>query len=447
VSVVPARGHSLIREVTVIGGGLAGSELALQLASRGVGVTLVEMRPGTPTPAHRTPDLAELVCSNSLKSDDPETASGLLKRELRMLHCRLLEAAEESRVQAGHALAVDRTLFSRAVMARIEAHPAIRLERREQTDLELPACAVIATGPLTSEGLSGAIRDHFSADHLFFYDAISLSVGVDSIDPDYAFKASRYGKGGEDYWNIPLDAVQYARLVDFLRKAPKSEQHGFEETRCFESCLPVEVIAARGDDALRFGPLKPKGLADPRTGREAHAVIQLRQETRDGTLFGLVGFQTRLTRGAQDELFRVLPGFRAPEILRWGSVHRNTFLDSPRLLDEMQMSRTRPGLFFAGQIAGVEGYMESIAHGIIVACCILQYLEGEAAPLFPRETLLGSLQRHCIEGTSPFQPMNVNFGILPAVTARRGERKRLYVERSLEKLGTFLSDMHIIGRA
>ena len=436
-----------MREVTVIGGGLAGSELALQLASRGVRVTLVEMRPATSTSAHRTPDLAELVCSNSLKSDDPETASGLLKRELRMLRCQLLEAAQECRVPAGHALAVDRTLFSRAVTTRIESNPAIRLERREQTDLDFPSCAVIATGPLTSEGLSRAIRDHFSAEHLFFYDAISPSVSADSIDPDYAFKASRYGKGGEDYWNIPLNAAQYGRLIDFLRSAPKSQKHGFEETRCFESCLPVEVIAARGDDALRFGPLKPKGLTDPRTGREPHAVVQLRQETRDGELFGLVGFQTRLTRAAQEELFRVVPGFRAPEILRWGSVHRNTFLDSPRLLDEMQMSRTRPGLFFAGQIAGVEGYMESIAHGIIVACCVIHYLKGKAAPLFPRETLLGSLQRHCVEGTNPFQPMNVNFGILPAVTARRAERKRLYAERSLGELGTFLSQVHVIGSA
>jgi methylenetetrahydrofolate--tRNA-(uracil-5-)-methyltransferase len=254
------------------------------------------------------------------------------------------------------------------------------------------------------------------------------------------FKASRYGKGGDDYWNIPLDADQYSRLVGFLRGAPKAEKHGFEETRCFESCLPVEVIAARGEDALRFGPLKPKGLADPRTGREPYAAIQLRQETRDGTLFGLVGFQTRLTRGAQEELLTVIPGFRAPEILRWGSVHRNTFFDSPRLLDETQMSRNRPGLFFAGQIVGVEGYMESIAHGAIVARNVARYIEGEPpALLFPRETLLGSLQRHCSEGKAPFQPMNVNFGILPALTARRSDRKRIYVERSLKMLETFLS--------
>lgn len=437
-----------MREVTVVGGGLAGSELALQLADRGIQVTLIEMRPGSRTPAHATAHLAELVCSNSLKSDDPETSSGLLKRELRMIGCRLLEIAAGCRVRAGHALAVDREQFALAVTNRIESNPAIRLERREQRDLELSPCSVIATGPLTSDALSAALRDHFASDHLHFYDAISLSVSVDSIDPDYAYKASRYGKGGDDYWNIPLERDQYALLVDFLRGAPKAEKHGFEETRCFESCLPVEVIASRGVDALRFGPLKPKGLPDPRTGREPYAAIQMRQETLDGTLFGLVGFQTRLTRGAQQELLTVIPGFRAPEILRWGSVHRNTFIDSPRLLDETQMSRRRPGLFLAGQVVGVEGYMESIAHGAIVARNVARHIEGgPPAPLFPRETLLGSLQRHCSEGRIPFQPMNVNFGILPALTARRNERKKLYVERSLKMLETFLSEEHLTGKA
>jgi methylenetetrahydrofolate--tRNA-(uracil-5-)-methyltransferase len=318
------------------------------------------------------------------------------------------------------------------------------VERREAVSLPDAPCAVLATGPLTSEALSSAIRDHFGAEHLFFYDAISISVAADSIDQEFAYRASRYGKGGDDYWNIPLDAAQYGRLVDFLREAPKTEERGFEDRRCFESCLPVEVIAARGRDALRFGPLKPKGLPDPRTGREPHAVVQLRQETIDGTLFGLVRFQTRLTRGAQRELLGVLPGFREPEILRWGSLHRNTFLDSPRLLDERQMSRARPGLFFAGQIVGVEGYMESIAHGVIAAHNVLHYLEGEEAPPFPPETLLGALQRHCAAGRTPFQPTNVNFGILPAVAARRIERKRLYGERSLAALGTFLPATRLI---
>jgi methylenetetrahydrofolate--tRNA-(uracil-5-)-methyltransferase len=436
-----------MQEVTVVGGGLAGSEVALQLSSRGIRVNLVEMRPGSRTPAHVSPHFAELVCSNSLKSDDPETASGLLKRELRLLGCFLLQAAEESRVQAGHALAVDREMFSMAVTSRIEADPLIRIDRYEQMNLELGPCSVIATGPLTSDQLSKAISDHFSTQHLYFYDAISISVSAESIDPTYAYRASRYGKGGDDYWNIPLDVDQYRRLVDFLRSAPKTEKHGFEETRCFESCLPVEVIAARGYDALRFGPLKPKGLIHPLTGVEPHAVLQLRQETRDGTLYGFVGFQTRLTRKAQEELLTVLPGFRAPEILRWGSVHRNTFLDSPRLLDETQMSRERKGLFFAGQIVGVEGYVESIGHGAIVAHNVIHYLEGKPTVLLPRETLLGSLQRHCIEGKSPFQPMNANFGILPPIAARRPDRRKEYGKRSLECLRTYISGPNSSGVA
>jgi methylenetetrahydrofolate--tRNA-(uracil-5-)-methyltransferase len=433
----------LTREVAVVGGGLAGCEAALHLASRGIRVTLVEMRPAVPTPAHTTHDLAELVCSNSLKSDDPETASGLLKRELRMVGCVLLEAASGCRVEAGHALAVDRTLFAHTITSLIEEHPLITVERHEQCDLDLPRCSIIASGPLTSTRLSETLRDHFSSEHLYFYDAISISVSADSIDPELGYKASRYGKGGDDYWNIPMNKDQYARLVDFLQNAPVAEKRGFEETRCFENCLPVEVLAGRGDDTMRFGPLKPKGLPDPRTGREPYAALQLRQEARDGSILGLVGFQTRLTRKAQEELLRVIPGFHAPEILRWGSVHRNTFIDSPRLLDSRQMSRFRPGLFFAGQLVGVEGYMESIAHGVMSARNVACFLDGAAAPLFPRETLLGSLQRHCIEGKSPFQPMNVNFGLLPVLVARRGERKRLYVERSLAALETFLSQRNI----
>lgn len=428
----------MTREVTVVGGGLAGSELALQLADAGVKVKLIEMRPGVPTPAHRSPYLAELVCSNSLKSDDPETSSGLLKRELRILGCRLLAIAERTSVGAGHALAVDRELFARAVTEAVAGHSLVEIDRAEQTTLDLSPAAVIATGPLTSEALSRALEAHFGAERLSFYDAISVSVSADSIDPEHGYRASRYGKGAADYWNIPLAKDEYARLVDFLRRAPKIEKHGFEETRCFEGCLPVEVLAARGEDALRFGPLKPKGLPDPRGGGEPYAVLQLRPEMRDGTMFGLVGFQTRLAREAQREMLEIIPGFREPEILRWGAVHRNTFLDAPRLLDERQMSRAREGLFFAGQLVGVEGYMESIAHAVITARNVLRLLDGAPVELLPRETLLGSLQRHCIEGREPYQPMNVNFGLLPVLHARRSDRKRLYVERSLETLDAFL---------
>ncbi len=427
-------------EVTVVGGGLAGCELALQLADRGVRVTLVEMRPVRSTPAHRTPLLAELVCSNSMKSVIPETASGLFKKELGMLQCRLLSTAEEARVPAGHALAVDRELFARRITELVENEPSIRLERCEIESLELPPCSVVATGPLTSDSLSRAIQSHFDADHLYFYDAISISVRADTIDEAMTFRASRYGKGGDDYVNIPIGRDEYRNLIDFLKRAPRVEKRGFEESLCFDACLPVEVIASRGDDALRFGPLKPKGLHDPRTGREPFAVIQLRQETRDGTMLGLVGFQTRLTRAAQREFVGMIPAMREAEIVRYGSIHRNTFIDAPRLLDGRQMSRRRDGLFFSGQLVGVEGYVESIAHGLITALQIVRYLEGGALPPFPRETLIGALQDHLVTGREPFQPMNVNFGLLPPMKAKRKEQRRMIVQRSLERLGAFASE-------
>jgi methylenetetrahydrofolate--tRNA-(uracil-5-)-methyltransferase len=425
-------------DVTIIGGGLACSEIALQLSSRGYAVRLVEMRPERRTPAHRTSDLAELVCSNSLKSEHPETASGLLKRELGMLGCRLLDLADRARVPAGHALAVDRELFSRIVTGEVEAEPLIYIERGEQRDLDLPGCSVIATGPLTSNRLCSALEEHFGAKRLYFYDAISISIDADTVDINPLFKASRYGKGGADYWNAPFSRDEYLKLVEFLRGAPCVERRGFEDSCCFEACLPVEVIAKRGEESLRFGPLKPKGLVDPATGREPHAVLQLRQETRDGRLLGLVGFQTRLTRPAQRELLRLMPGLGSARILRWGSIHRNTFIDSPRLLDDGQMSRVRRGLFFAGQIVGVEGYVESIAHGLVTALNIERFLSGEDFVHLPRETLLGALQEHLTGTGSPFQPMNVNFGILPPVEGPRKRRKELHAVRSLDALKRFL---------
>lgn len=425
------------KDVTIIGGGLAGCEAALQISSRGFAVRLVEMRPHRTTPAHRTDDLAELVCSNSLKSERAETASGLLKQELHMLGCRLLECADRARVPAGHALAVDRELFSRAVAEEIDGEPLIHVSRAEQEDLELPGCSVIATGPLTSDTLAAAIEKHFGEKRLYFYDAISLSVDADSVIQDRLFKASRYGKGGADYWNVPFSEAEYRALVDFLRRAPCVEKRGFEDSRCFEACLPVEVIAARGSESLRFGPLKPKGLVEPATGREPHAVLQLRQETKDGRLLGLVGFQTRLTRSAQRELLRLIPGLEEARILRWGSIHRNTFIDAPRLLDEGQMSRSRKGLFFAGQIVGVEGYVESIAHGLITALNVERYLGGGGFVHLPRETLLGALQEHLARADAPFQPMNVNFGILPPIGGPRKCRGERYSNRSNDALKRF----------
>ncbi len=426
-------------EVTIIGGGLAGSECALQLARRRRTVELIEMRPSSSTPAHRSGDLAELVCSNSLKSDNPETASGLLKRELRLLGCRLLEIAEEAKVPAGHALAVDREFFARSVTEIVDNEPLIRLDRSEQTDLELPPCSVIASGPLTSGSLSFALEEHFGNEHLFFYDAIAISVNAETIDSSRVFKASRYGKGGADYWNIALSGEEYNRLIDFLFSAPKSEKRGFEEQRYFEACLPVEVIAQRGPESLRYGALKPKGLVDPVTGLEPHAVIQLRQETLDGSMLGLVGFQTRLTRPAQRDLLGLIPGMKGAQILRYGSIHRNTFIDSPRLLDEKQMSRSRDGLFFSGQIVGVEGYMESIAHGLVTAMNIDRYLDGKDVFLLPEHTLTGALQAHLSSAHVPFQPMNVNYGLLPPIEGPKRSRKRLMTERSLQSLRDILS--------
>ncbi|MBN1164484.1 MAG: methylenetetrahydrofolate--tRNA-(uracil(54)-C(5))-methyltransferase (FADH(2)-oxidizing) TrmFO [Candidatus Krumholzibacteriota bacterium] len=425
-------------EVSVIGGGLAGCEIALQLADAGIEVRLVEMRPQRMTSAHTTALLAEMVCSNSLKSEKPDTASGLLKAELKMLGCRLLELAASARVPAGHALAVDRELFSSLVTGEVEKNPRIRVERREQIDLDLPAVSVIAAGPLVSEKLARAIEDQLTGGRLFFYDAISLSISRESVDTQKIFKGSRYGKGSADYWNVPFSRDEYRRLVDFILQAPRMEPRDFEEVKMFEACLPVETIAGRGEDALRFGPLKPRGLPHPVSGREPYAVLQLRQETVDGSMLGLVGFQTRLTRKSQRELLQHIPGLEEAEILRWGSIHRNTFLDSPHWLDERQMSQRREGLFFSGQITGVEGYMESMAHGLVVAKNILHFLRREEAVIFPADTLLGSLQRYLSRETGNFQPMNANFGILPPVPGKRSERKRKRVERALGSMRSFL---------
>ncbi|MBN1885626.1 MAG: methylenetetrahydrofolate--tRNA-(uracil(54)-C(5))-methyltransferase (FADH(2)-oxidizing) TrmFO [Candidatus Krumholzibacteriota bacterium] len=426
-------------ETTVVGGGLAGSEAALQLAARGITVRLLEMRPVATTPAHRTGDLAELVCSNSLKSEDPSTASGLLKAELRLLGCRLLDAAASARVPAGHALAVDREVFSRAVTEMLETEPLVTVERLEQTDLDLPPGSIVATGPLTSPAMADAIGEAVGRSGLFFYDAISISVSADSIDRSVAWAGSRYDRGGDDYLNLPFEEEEYERLVRHLREAPKTTPRGFEEGACFDACLPVETIASRGEDALRFGPLKPRGLADPRTGQEPFAVLQLRRETLDGSMLGLVGFQTRLTRPAQRELLELIPGLAGAEILRWGAMHRNTYLDSPRLLDDTQAAPGRD-LFFAGQLAGVEGYVESIAHGLVAAMNASRRLAGRGPFILPPETITGALQRHLAAPSSFFQPMNANFGLLQPVRGPRRERRRRKSERSLEALKRFLSE-------
>jgi methylenetetrahydrofolate--tRNA-(uracil-5-)-methyltransferase len=418
-------------EVTIVGGGLAGCEAAWQLADRGVRVRLLEMRPVASTQAHKTDKLAEIVCSNSFKSTLTETASGVLKSEMDTLGCRLLEAAREASVPAGHALAVDRDIFSAAVTRRIEEHPLITLERKRQDDLDLPLPAVIATGPLTAEPLSRKMQEHLSGEHLYFYDAIAPSVDAGSVDEAVGFRASRYGKGGADYLNIPLSVAQYNELIDRVEAADVVTPHQFEESRYFEACLPIEVMVRRGRDTPRFGPLRPRGLVDPRTGKEPFAVVQLRHESASGTLMGLVGFQTRMTYESQRSVIRSLPGFAGVKILRYGSIHRNMFLNLPAVCDPYLRDRKAKGLFYAGQICGVEGYVECIASGIVVALEVFADLSGRPFPKVPDETMTGALMNHIHTPVDGFQPMNANMGILPPpVARRRGGRRGRYLDSS-----------------
>jgi methylenetetrahydrofolate--tRNA-(uracil-5-)-methyltransferase len=376
------------------------------------------MRPHTPTGAHKTENLAEIVCSNSFKSTLLDTASGVLKAEMDILGCRLLGVARASAVPAGHALGVDRELFSGGVTDAIARHPRITVERRRVDSLDLPAPVVFATGPLTGESLSLALQEHCSRDHLYFYDAIAPSVDGDTIDGDAGYWMSRYNKGEADYLNIPFDREQYRRLVEFIRDAEYVGAHEFEEEKYFEACLPVEVLVGRGEDTLRFGPMKPKGLPDPRTGREPYAAIQLRKESREGSLLGLVGFQTRMTWASQKEMLRLLPGFSDVSVLRFGTIHRNIFLHIPTLCSPYLSDRRRPGAYYAGQICGVEGYVESIASAIIVALMVTARARGKPMPALPANTMLGALMEYVHTPNDNFQPMNANFGILPAPNVR-----------------------------
>ena len=407
-----------MNEITIVGGGLAGSEAAWQLADRGFDVRLFEMRPHTPTGAHKTENLAEIACSNSFKSTLLDTASGVLKAEMDILGCKLLGVARESSVPAGHALGIDRELFSGAVTEKIARHPRITVERRRVDSLDIPAPAVFATGPLTGEALSVALQEHCSRDHLYFYDAIAPSVDGDTIDPDAGYWMSRYNKGDADYFNIPFDREQYRRLVEFVRGAEYVGAHEFEEEKYFEACLPIEVLVRRGEDTLRFGPMKPKGLPDPRTGREPYAAIQLRKESREGSLMGLVGFQTRMTWASQKEMLKLLPGFSDISVLRFGTIHRNIFLHIPTLCRPYLADRRREGMYYAGQICGVEGYVESIASAIIVALSITAQERGRPMPELPANTMLGALMGYVHTPNNNFQPMNANFGILPAADVR-----------------------------
>jgi methylenetetrahydrofolate--tRNA-(uracil-5-)-methyltransferase len=433
--------------VTVVGGGLAGSEAAGRLAEAGVQVELWEMKPRQRSPAHVLDGLAELVCSNSLRSDNPLNAVGLLHEELRRLGSLVLRAADESRVPAGDALAVDRERFSRIVTERLEAHPLVTVLRQEVAALpEPPALAVIATGPLTSDALATEIAG-LAGGRLHFYDAIAPIVAADSIDRSIAYARSRYGKGeGDDYLNLPFDEPQYRAFVAALLAGEKVAPHVFEEPRYFEGCLPIEVMAERGPDVLAHGPMKPVGLEDPRSGVRPFAVVQLRREDVGGSAFNVVGFQTRLTWTEQRRIFRELvPGLKNAEFLRLGQVHRNTFVEAPRVLAPDLSVRTRPHLFLAGQITGVEGYVESAACGHLAARAVLDRLAGRPFRPPPPGTALGALHRHLTGEAHPpgydYQPTNVVFALFPALEGRhRGKaaRKEAYVERARKELETWL---------
>ncbi|HET6150976.1 MAG TPA: methylenetetrahydrofolate--tRNA-(uracil(54)-C(5))-methyltransferase (FADH(2)-oxidizing) TrmFO [Polyangia bacterium] len=448
----------------VVGGGLAGCEAAWQLAERGVDVLLRESKPEFMSAAHSTPFLAEIVCSNSLRSDAVDSPAGLLKAELRRAGSLILACADATRVPAGEALAVDRYAFARLVTTRIAQHPRIRLERRVVDELPC-GDAIVATGPLTGGRLARQLGE-LCGRPLYFYDAIAPIVDAETIDRAIAFRASRWGKdskasagdeaaadgaasgdGGEDqsgdYLNCPLDREEYAAFVAAVRAGRQVAPHSFEEVRYFEGCLPIEVMADRGLDVLAFGPMRPVGLTDPRTGKRPHAVVQLRPETRHLSAYNLVGFQTRLAYPEQQRIFRMIPGLGGAEFLRMGSIHRNSYVDSPRLLGRELELRTQPTIRLAGQITGVEGYIESTAMGLLAGRFAAARARGAVAAPPPPESAMGALHTHVTRpraAKEPFEPMNINFGLLPPLTSRapKRERRRLYAERAVAAFGAWV---------
>lgn len=425
--------------VTVVGGGLAGCEAALALAARGIDVTLHEMRPVVRTDAHQTDRLAELVCSNTFKSVELTNAHGLLKAELRALGSVLLTCADEAAVPGGAALAVDRTLFAQAVEARVAAEPRIRVARAEAT--ALPSPGIVATGPLTSPALAAAIAARLGTGALAFYDAIAPIVSADSLDHDRLYALSRYGKGGgDDYLNAPLDREQYEAFIDALVSADQFTAHAFDQVPYFEGCMPVEEMARRGRETPRFGPMKPVGLRDPRTGREPWAVVQLRREDRAGQMWNLVGFQTRLRIPEQQRVFRMVPGLERAEFLRFGSIHRNTYVNSPAGLGPALAARDDDRLFFAGQLTGVEGYTESLGTGLLAGINLARRLAGKPAAVPPPTTMLGGLYRYLAEADpAHFQPMNANFGLLDPLPGRvaKDRKRQALAERALADLAAW----------
>jgi len=430
-------------EVRIIGGGLAGAEAAWQLARRGVSVELFEMRPQRMTEAHRSADLGELVCSNSLRSCALTAAAGLLKEEMRCLESLVLRVAECSRVPAGSALAVDRDRFAAGLTESLAALPEVRILREEVG--EIPSgVTIVATGPLTSPALSERLVALLGSEHLYFYDAISPIVSAESIDMRVAFRASRYHKGDGDYLNLPMTRDQYDRFVEALLAAERVPTHSFERFVPFEGCMPIEEMADRGKETLAFGPMRAVGLIDPRSGKRPHAVVQLRQENQDGTLYNLVGFQTKMTHPEQRRVFALIPGLERAEFMRFGSLHRNTFINSPVHLGPTLQWQGRSTLFFAGQMTGVEGYVESAATGLLAGINAARLLGGEDPAVPPATTALGALVRYITDpGRTNFQPMNVNFGLLPLLSlpVRGRAKKEMMARRALADMDAWVKEL------
>lgn len=432
------------QRVTVIGAGLAGSEAAWQIASRGVPVTLYEMRPKVKTPAHHTSYFAELVCSNSLRANGFTGAVGVLKEEMRRLDSLVIGKADASAVPAGGALAVDRDLFSGGITQALKDHPLVDVREEEVTEIPEDGITVIATGPLTSPALSAQIKSFMGEEYFYFYDAAAPIIEKDSIDMDKVYLASRYDKGEAAYLNCPMTEEEFDRFYEALITAEKAELKEFEKEIYFEGCMPIEVMMQRGRQTALFGPMKPVGLPDPRTGKIPFAVVQLRQDNAAGTLYNLVGFQTHLKWGEQKRVFQMIPGLENVDIVRYGVMHRNTFINSPRLLEPTYQCKARPNLFFAGQMTGVEGYVESAASGLIAGINAAHQALGREQIVFPEETTLGGMARYITEADPDhFQPMNANFGLLPKPEKKirnKKEKNEALAMRALDKLAAFTEE-------
>ncbi len=434
-------------EIVVIGGGLAGSEAAWQVAKRGIPVTLFEMRPVANTPAHKSNNLAELVCSNSFGSNSIQNASGILKEEMRQLGSLVIGTADMCKVPAGMALAVDRLKFSEYITETLESHPKVTIVREEITNIPTNKISIIASGPLTSDSLANSIKDFTLAPHLAFFDAISPIVDAETIHYETVFRASRYGKGGADYLNCPMEKGEYDRFYDALLSSEKVVPKDFENLEYFEGCIPVEVMAERGRKTLLFGPMKPVGLVNPRTQAVSHAVVQLRQEDKYGSSYNMVGFQTKLTYQEQKRVFRMIPGLENAEFLRYGSIHRNTFINAPAIIRNTLQAKMNGSIFFAGQLTGVEGYLDSAATGLLAGINASRGFEGKALVAPPETTAHGSLITHITQSDPKyFQPMNTNFGLFPPLPIKikeKEEKRRMVGRRALEDLQSWIRQYNV----